>query len=194
MTFRPPPRFAAWKHRDARAGFEVAFLGSDAHDGYRADGTTTAVEDGEAWAVQYSVGLAPDGTTRRARVVSRSAGGERDVTLEGDGAGHWRIDGAPAPDLDGCLDVDLEASALTNAFPVHRLKLRIGEEAEAPAVYVRAADLRVERLEQRYVRLEDDGHGQRYGYSAPRFAFTCELRYDHYGLVLDYPGIAVRAA
>ena len=59
---------------------------------------------------------------------------------------------------------------------------------------VRAPGLHVERLEQRYVRLNDAEHGQRYGYAAPRFRFECELSYDAHGLVLEYPGIAVRAA
>jgi uncharacterized protein len=114
--------------------------------------------------------------------------------LEHDGAGAWRIDGAAAPHLDGCLDVDLEASAFTNAFPVHRLGLAIGEGAEAPAAYVRALDLRVERLEQHYARVEDDGSRERYDYAAPRFDYADRLVYDEHGLVLDYPGLALRAA
>ena len=144
--------------------------------------------------VRYCIELASDWTTRSARVVGRSAAGVREVNLEADGAGCWRINGAAAPALDGCLDVDLESSALTNAFPVHRLGLEIGEHAQAPAAYVRAVHLGVERLEQHYVRLDDDDERQRYSYSAPRFDFNCELLYDAYGLVLDYPGIAVRAA
>ena len=77
---------------------------------------------------------------------------------------------------------------------MHRLGLAIGEAAEAPAVYVRAPDLAVERLEQRYVRLEDDRNRQRYHYSAPRFDFESRLRYDEHGFVDDYPGIARRVA
>ena len=34
----------------------------------------------------------------------------------------------------------------------------------------------------------------RYRYRAPSFDFECELVYDESGLVLDYPGIATRAA
>jgi uncharacterized protein len=162
--------------------------------GRRVDGATTAVEDGEAWLVRYCITLDSDWTTRSARVVGQSAAGVREATLEADAAGRWRINGAAAPALDGCLDVDLESSALTNAFPVHRLGLGIGEQAQAPAVYVRAVHLAVERLEQRHERLQDDDDRQRYSYSAPRFEFSCELLYDATGLVLDYPGIAVRAA
>jgi hypothetical protein len=193
MPFRDPSAFAAWRHRHARAGFEVVFLHPDG-SGRRVEGATTAVEDGAAWLVRYCITLDSDWTTRSARVFGQSAAGVRETTLEADGAGRWRIDGAAAPVLDGCLDVDLESSALTNAFPVHRLGLEIGEQAQAPAVYVRAVHLAVERLEQRYERLQDDDDRQRYSYSAPRFEFSCELLYDATGLVLDYPGIAVRVA
>jgi uncharacterized protein len=193
MSFRTLPRFAAWQHRDAREGFEVAFLQSD-HGGYRFEGTTTAVEDGEAWTVGYVIGLDSKWLTRGARVWARGASGPHELTLDADGSGRWWVSGAPAPHLDGCLDVDLESSALTNALPVHRLGLTIGQEADAPAAYVRAGDLRVERLEQSYVRVDDAGDRQRYDYSAPGFGFKSRLRYDESGLVLDYRGIAVRAA
>ena len=96
--------------------------------------------------------------------------------------------------LSGCVDVDLEASACTNALPVNRLKLEVGQAADAPAVYVRARDLQVERLEQRYERLPNAGERARYDYIAPRFDFRAVLVYDQFGLVLDYPGIAVRVA
>ena len=49
------------------------------------------------------------------------------------------------------------------------------------------------RLEQSYARLPDEGGSQRYRYAAPAFGFTSTLIYDESGLVLDYPGIAVRA-
>ena len=82
---------------------------------------------------------------------------------------------------------------MTNAVPVHRMNLRVGEAADAPAAYVRALGLTAERLEQVYVRIADQGARQRYEYTAPAFGFTSRLSYDDSGLVVDYPGIAVRA-
>jgi hypothetical protein len=193
MSFLEPPRRAAWQHREARNGFEVVFL-EPVGDEYRIEGDTAAVEGDEAWSVRYRIVLSRAWHTTKAHVTSRSAAGRCEVTLQCDEAGRWRIDGAQAPHLDGCRDVDLESSALTNAFPVHRLGLLVGEGAEAPAAYVRALDLGVERLEQRYVRLEDDGARQRYRYTAPGFGFECDLAYDEAGLLLDYPGIATRVA
>jgi uncharacterized protein len=191
MPAIPAPASAAWRHRDARAGFEAVFIAPDG-GGARAVGSTAAVEGGEPWIVSYEIRLAADWTTRSACVASRSERGRREVRLDADGAGRWLVDGARAPALDGCLDVDLESSALTNAFPARRLGLAVGGDAEAPAAYVRALDLRVERLEQRYLRLEDAGRGSRYRYVAPAFDFACVLTYGEDGLVDDYPGIAVR--
>ena len=188
-----PPPAAAWEHREARRGFEVVFLTADDRE-RRAAGRTAAVEAGVAWAVAYELVLATDWTTRRAEVTSVTSAGSCQVSLTCEEPGRWTVDGAPAPHLDGCLDVDLESSVLTNAFPVQHLALAIGQGADAPAAYVRAEDLRVERLEQRYVRLPDDGPRRRYRYAAPAFAFECDLVYDEHGLLLDYPGIAVRVA
>jgi len=132
-------------------------------------------------------------TTRGARIRGRSASVAASTVLEADGAGRWLVDGERAPHLDGCLDVDLESSAVTNVLPVRRLSLPVGARAAAPAAYVRAVGLAVDRLEQTYVRAADEAAHQRYDYAAPAFDFEACLVYDESGLVLEYPGIAVRA-
>jgi hypothetical protein len=194
MTFAPLPRTAAWHHHESRTGFEVVvFTAGPSTLGLR--GSAAAVEDGEAWAVHYDIALDRAWRTTRATVRGLSADGAREVTLEVDAAGRWRVDGSARPDLDGCLDVDLAASACTNTIPVHRMSLAVGDAAEAPAAYVRAADLAVKRLEQRYLRADDTGGGphHRYEYSAPTFDFATQITCDDAGLVLTYPGIARRA-
>ncbi len=191
MSFREVPASAAWRHRDAREGFESVFLRSD-RSGYRLEGHTAAVEDGQAWVVHYVISLDRRWITRTAQVFGWSPTGEHELSLEADGSGRWKVNGSAVPGLDGCLDVDLESSACTNTIPVHRLRLAVGQSAEAPATYVRALDLRVERLEQRYARVDDDGTHQRYDYRAPAFDFESRLVYNEAGLVLEYPGIASR--
>ncbi|RXZ72729.1 putative glycolipid-binding domain-containing protein [Agromyces albus] len=211
MVFAPLPSTAAWRHELARDGFEVAYFQADGSRS-RFIGCTTAVEEGATAVVTYDIIVDADWATRRAKVALQSESGARRVLLESEGHGHWRIDGEPAPWLDGCLDVDLESSAMTNTLPVHRMRLDVGERADAPAVYVRMFDLSVERLEQGYRRIADadaDAEtdadagsreprstraGERYDYRSPAFDFECVLVFDESGLVLDYPEIAVRVA
>jgi hypothetical protein len=191
MMFAALPASAAWRHHTARDGFETVFVRSD-WSGFHFDGYTSAVEDGVVWAVRYRIEVDEDWCTRAAYVRARAAGGERDLRVESDGAGHWRVNGEFAEELDGCLDVDLEASACTNAFPIHRLDLGVGDRADAPAVYVRAVDVAVERLEQRYTRLDDADGRRHYHYVAHRFDYDDTLVYDAAGLTVDYPALATR--
>jgi hypothetical protein len=185
------PASAAWLHEVARTGFESVFLLRHGN-GYQLAGHTAAVEGDHAWVVQYVISVDDAWLTRSAHITGWTEEGRRDVLLESDGSGQWSLDGRRAPELDGCLDVDLESSACTNTLPVHRLRLEIGRESEAPAAYVRAVDLAVERLAQRYARVDDSNGTHQYDYRAPAFDFETRLIYDAAGLVMSYPGIARR--
>lgn len=161
--------------------------------GWSIAGTTTGLQDGDAWVVGYELELDDLWRTRSAQIVARTPLGTRERLVETDGEGRWLVDGVEDGHLAGCLDIDLESSAVTNAFPVRRLGLAVGERADPPASYFRVDGPRVERLAQTYTRVEDIEGCQRYDYEAPAFDFKCYLIYDPTGLVLDYPGIAVRA-
>jgi hypothetical protein len=179
------PAFAAWRFVDAVDGFEVVYPGAR-----RLRGCTSAVEGGQPYAVRYDVTLDEDWRTREVHVHADTVAGARSTVLLGDGRGRWTVDGRAAPHLDGLLDVDLEASACTNTLPIHRLLLPPGEVVPAPAVYVRALDLSVGRLDQTYRRR---GEGT-FDYTSGGGAFQALLEYDSAGLIVDYPGIAVRFA
>ena len=193
MSFDPPPRSASWLHQEARSGFEVVYF-RPVDRGHHIEGWTTAVEDGHEWWVAYEIDVDVDWMTRRASITNRTVDGTTSTVLDADEHGRWRVNGIVAPHLNGCLDVDLESSAMTNAFPVHRLGLGVRETSAAPAAYVRALDLSIDRLEQTYERLPDDDGRQRYAYAAPSFDFACQLTYDASGLVTRYPGIAMRSS
>ena len=178
------PPFAAWRFVGAVDGFEVVYT-----EPGRLRGHTSAVENGQAYAVAYEIALDDHWNTREVRVSSDTIAGTRSTVLVSDGNGRWTVDGVPAPHLDGLVDVDLEASACTNTLPIHRLTLPVGEDVVASAAYVHALDLEVRRLDQTYRRLDD----HRFDY-ASEDDFRAVLTYDASGLVVDYPGIAVRFA
>jgi hypothetical protein len=147
------------------------------------------VENGRAYAVAYEIALDDRWRTREVRVSSDTVEGTRLTVLRSDGDGRWSVDGVLMPELDGLVDVDLEASACTNTLPIHRLDLPVGEDIDASAVYVQALDLEVRRLDQTYRRLDD----HRFDYTSES-DFRVTLTYDSAGLVVDYPGVAVRFA
>jgi uncharacterized protein len=191
MTFEGLPRAACWMHKGLRSGFGVSFFTPEQH-GLRIEGTTTGFQENAPWIVSYEIVLDELWKTRHAEINSRTDSGSVEQVVECDGEGHWLVDGEDAEHLTGCLDIDLEASAMTNALPVHRLDLTVGESVAAPAAYVRLANRGLERLEQTYLRLDDQDGLPAFDYEAAAFDFRCRIIYDHTRIVREYPGIGSR--
>jgi hypothetical protein len=185
------PAAAAWRHVADRTGVEVAFF-SATDQGWQIEGSCSAVEAGAAWVCRYRIELDEEFRTRRAEVTAAFAAGSLRRVLETDGSGEWLVDGVPAPGLSGCFDVDLEASAMTNTFPIHRMDLPPRVQRDAPAAYVQVESLAVSRLPQTYRRLALDANGPRFHYTSPDHDFRAILTFDGFGLIVDYPEIATR--
>jgi hypothetical protein len=192
MRLDEPPPSGSWTHTGVRTGFEVVFLDlGDARPRLR--GQTTAREGPSLWSVSYRIELAEDWSTRSAEVTNSTAAGERRTFLARTPDGRWTVDGQPRPDLDGCVDVDLESSGVTNTLPVHRIEFAApGAAVQVPAAFVRAEDLRVERIDQTYALISRSPEELRLSYVSTTFDFQCELTFDSAGLILTYPGIATR--
>lgn len=191
MRLTTPPAGASWNHRGARAGFEVAFF-TDLNTGHRVTGSTTAHESSVLWSVSYDVTVDSSWRTVRVHASNLAATGQGELALTRDVAGRWTVNGELRPELDDCFDVDFESSAVTNTLPLHRLDFSEGIGVDVPAAFVRADDLRVERLEQRYTLIEAGPEHFLFHYESSTFEFSCDLRYDGSGLIVEYPGIAVR--
>lgn len=182
------PDVGAWQLLGAHQGHEVVQFRTG-RGWIVLEGITAGVEEGIPWGIHYVIDVADDWHVRRASLADH-AGTRRE--LETDGEGSWTIDGEKHPEFHGCLDLDLEASVVTNTIPVHRLALAVGGEGQSAAVYIRSNGLAVERLDQAYRRLADAAGKMRFDYRSPRFGYHHTLVFGADGLAVDYPGIGAR--
>ena len=148
--------------------------------GHLFHGMVVAVFDGRPGSVRYRVEVDGSWRTRNVRVDLRLDGEDRMLDLSADGEGAWTVDGHPADQLRGCLDVDLGCSPSTNTLPIRRLGLEVGESEEIVAAWVRFPDLTVEPLRQTYQRSEE----RSWRYSSGDF--VAGLTVNEEGLVLEY--------
>ena len=181
---------ATWRHHQARDGFEIASVRAHG-DGHRLTGHTCATEDGTAWSVGYVIDVDAHWRTIRAELTELSLGRRTTMTIESDRTGHWSVDGSPIALVDGCIDIDLESSALTNAIFLHRTQPSSPDVHSAPVAFVRRAPLRVERVDQTY-QPPSAKRSNSYRYRSPAYDTDIELDFDRHGLVLTYPGLATR--
>ncbi|MBB6174647.1 hypothetical protein HNR23_004707 [Nocardiopsis mwathae] len=180
---------AVWSRLDVSEGLGLGALIAEP-DGFRLEATEVVVDRGTRYSCRFTVRADLGWVTRAVRVEILSGDGVRTLALESKGT-HWLRDGAPAPELEGCVDVDVASTPLTNTLPIRRLGLRPGESRDIAVAWIDIPDLRVRRVTQRYTRHQSaEGRG-RYVYRAPDHG-SYELTVDRDGLIVDYEGFAAR--
>jgi hypothetical protein len=183
---RQGTREALWSATDDD-GFEHVLV-TETADGFIADGVI--VRRGERGPYRATYRLEGDGSWRVRRLsLANPAFSSKPLELWSDGEGNWRgSDHEAIPVLEGCIDVDIQASPFTNTLAIRRLALDCGESADIDAVFLRPQDLTAQRASQRYTFLERRDDGATYRYESRTSGFQVDLPVDGDGLLLAYPG------
>src|SRR5262249_14000667 len=129
----------------------------------------------------YRLGVAADGAVRTVDITDTAGGGS--LALRGDGHGRWRDDArAPVRGPDGCGDVAISGTPLTNTPPIRPLRLAVGESAEIAVGYIDAPAFTVQSVAQRYTRSDEATYRYESG------SFAADVTVDSDGVVTDYAG------
>jgi hypothetical protein len=167
-----------------RTGLERFELIEDA-SGWILRGTVLGAGEHGATEVSYKISCDAAWMTRSATIALGDDSGRRamDIAVS---SGRWRVNGAEAPHLDGCLDIDLGWSPSTNTIAIRRLNLPIGAKSGVLTMaWVRFPELTIEPLRQEYERLAE----RQYRYRSRDGSFQALLDVDEHSLVIDYEGI-----
>lgn len=187
------------EHPDGAFLLDGAVIGADAPDdtgpilGERSDGSWGPVEQKtpRPWSTRFSVVVDGHWQTRSAFVEVLSADGLDRVTLTADALGEWTLDGRPWPDLQGCHDIDISVSPITNTLVVRRLEMAVGEERSVEVAWLDVPSLAVHRVRQTYRREPDGPDGPRFVYADPTYG-SFEFTVDSLGVVREYQGLFAR--
>ena len=183
MIIDPLSHVVLWRRLDL-PGHESCRV-SPIRRGWELSGSAVFTHEDQPCRLDYAVDCGPDWKTRSTRITGWA--GHRRIALEAnrDATGLWYLNGSEAPDVEGCLDVDLGFSPSTNLMPIRRLSLEVGESAEVQAAWLPFPKLEFQLLPQRYTRLSEST----YRYESAGGRFVRDLTVDEHGLVISYPGI-----
>lgn len=166
-------------------GMEHLMVSPTPNGGVAAESVVLGLTNGQPFTVRYRIEVDAHWSVRLLAVDERHGGSK--IELLSDGNGSWKhADGASRADLDGCIDVDIAVTPLTNTLPIRRLKFEAGQSCEIAVVYVSAPPSQISVEKQRYTCLEKD---RRYRFESVDGGFTADLPVDDEAMVLDYPGL-----
>ncbi|HZC36322.1 MAG TPA: putative glycolipid-binding domain-containing protein [Chthoniobacterales bacterium] len=177
-----------WRRGFDSASFELfRFIGS--RTGYHFNGTIIAAHQNLPLEVCYQVRSDPDWKTQEVMIQQRNRFAESNLKLVvHDGV--WEADPNQVSELIGSIDVDIEFTPATNALPINRLGLAIGESAEIQAAWIRIPTLAIVPAKHRYERLSENT----YRYTSIASGFQAEIEVDRFGLPIRYGNIWQRIA
>jgi uncharacterized protein len=153
--------------------------------GWKLQGMTVFREGGQPCSFAYEVSVDSRWKTRSARIMGFRGKREIGVHVRRTADGQWRIGTLVQRAVAGCTDIDLGFTPATNMLAIRRLKLRIGEQAEAPAAWLSLPSMKLRVLPQTYLRSTQLG----YHYEAPTFGYNGRLHVSRLGAVVRYPGL-----
>lgn len=118
-------------------------------------------------------------------MLETSVGAMDALHILSEGDGRWTdAEGRPMPQLDGCVDVDIRWTPLTNSLPINRLGLVAGESAEITVAYISLPDLVAMPVQQSYSCTTEG----RFRYTNLANGFSADITTDPEGYVISYPG------
>jgi hypothetical protein len=157
----------------------------------RVDSRVLLVFDDTPLRVEYQLAWDAEWCARELLVRTESSGRVNQLELHGDGRGSWTDgEGVRVSELDGCIDIDISVTPLTNTLPIRRLGLSVDERQEMLVAFVRIPDLTVAPVAQSYKFIEVTPAGRRYLYQSS--TFQAELNVDRSDLVVDYATVWTR--
>lgn len=174
----PRGRDLRWQPLDG-VGLEHCHV-TETADGIAVRSSLVGEADGLPFGVFYEIALDP-GWIFRSVVLRRHDG--RVLRLTSNGEGDWKLDGRRAPEFEGCVDIDISGTPLTNTLRIRRARFVTGTPQRFDMVYVPLDTLEPFRNGQIYTRLGDT----HFRYEAGDGSFTQVLTIDTDGFVLDYP-------
>ncbi len=170
----------AWATMDGPGLEHVIVRSADA--GFRAESQLITAED-DPFRASYELDCDVEWRVRSLSVQVATSAGERALGLSVTSDGRWTVDGQARPDLDGCVDLDINRTPLTNTLPIRRLSWSPGVPVDLSIAYVSLPELEVRAVQQRYTLLDQDLYRYESG------TFSADLPVDKHGFVTDYPGL-----
>ena len=164
------------------------FVSIERNESITINGHITGVENGVPYYVNY---ILKTDVSWMVESISIGIESDRSYKLEftKDEVEGWvDKENNPAPELAGCIDIDISLTPFTNTLPINRLNLKVSESKEISVLYFKLPEGEFKKVKQRYTNID----GRFYKYEGLDTGFSTVIEVDKFGFVVNYPGLWLR--
>ena len=167
-----------------RPGHEAAHL-LHLDDGHHIEGMAVFTHNQQPCCLRYQITCGKAWQTQQVLVSGWMGHKTVEQEIVADETSRWWLNGEEVHAVQGCIDIDLNFSPVTNILPIRRCNLAVGEDAIVNAAWLRFPSFELEPLDQVYKRT-----GRlRYLYTSASGSYMAELTVNEHGFVTDYPDL-----
>jgi hypothetical protein len=170
-----------WRRVDTPGHESACIYGDD--NGWYLDGSAVFVYDKKPCRLEYLIECDVEWKTTFATIDGWVGEDVVAYEIEVSEDRKWTLKDNKIGAVEGCIDIDLNFSPITNLLPLRRLDLSIGESKRVKAAWLRFPSFELEPLEQTYTVLDES----MIRYESRNGEFVRELKVNEDGLVLSYP-------
>lgn len=171
-----------WRRLD-KPGHESARVYGDG-EGWYLDGAAIFLHEHQPCRLEYLIQCGMDWQTEFVSVDGWVGDEVVEIEIEVNKGDVWLLNGDEITSVQGCIDIDLNFSPVTNLLPLRRLDLAVGESQTVRAAWLRFPSFELEALDQIYTRIDETTVRYESGGK-----FAAEFTVNDAGLVINYPEI-----
>lgn len=143
--------------------------------------------DGIPFKVDYELGMSKDWIISHFSLRAWLGNVDHSLSLNHNGYGGWFNSGKEWKHLEGCLDIDISLTPLTNSLPINRIKTVSREKSNIEVVYIDVLNFGITKKIQHYQLLENN----KYRFSNNE-NFVADIIVDEFNFVKHYPDLFER--
>jgi uncharacterized protein len=170
-----------WRRIDVPGHETVRVYGDD--DGWYLDGSSIFLWEGKSCRLEYLIECDTDWQTAFVSIDGWVGDETIAIEIDVDQGNGWTMNGEEIEEVEGCIDIDLNFSPVTNLLPIKRSNIAVGQAVDVRAAWLRFPSFKLEPLSQVYTRLSKTT----YRYESGGGKFVTEIEVNETGLVTKYP-------
>jgi uncharacterized protein len=141
----------------------------------------------KTYRIRYTIQTNADWQTLQCDLIAEIDGELQNYSFRNVGNNQWTMNGVLHPEFDGCTEVDISLTPLTNTLPINRLKLKATAEAEINVICMDVLKQEVNITRQKYKKVSAD----EYRFENVPNDFKAIIKVNAEGFVTDYPPLFV---